>query len=192
MIQRVSENVFTLNGETLPWFTFGCLQWLTNYDLSNKNILEFGSGNSTAWLSKRCNELVSIEANRTWYGKTSELTRHNKKTRVLLREVNEGDLSKVDYYCNAADDMGIDFDIVIVDGILRYECLLKGIILLSKKGGLIIADNWKQSYVWICPACEELMSKYDAQIYEQPDHTDNDGINKWKTAVFTIPKGETM
>jgi hypothetical protein len=51
---------------------------------------------------------------------------------------------------------------------------------------VLIVDNWFQSYVFICPAAVELLKDFEQQIFEQADHTDNDGVNKWKTAIFYI------
>jgi predicted O-methyltransferase YrrM len=103
---------------------------------------------------------------------------------MILRAVNEGDQNKVDFYTFVPD---IDFNIIVVDGILRNECLQHAIKLLSKKGGIIIADNWQQDFVWLSPAAEDLMKPYERKIFVQPDHTNHEG-NAWKTAIFTIPK----
>jgi predicted O-methyltransferase YrrM len=192
LIKKLTDTAYTYEGEQLPWFTLPCLEWLIQQDLSDKTILEYGSGFSTLWLAKRCKDIVSIEANKEWYNKiVAKLIGNLKDTsHYLLRETNEGEQDKIDFYCNAPDSIPFpkQYDIVIVDGILRNECLQKAIKLLSKKGGIIIADNWIQSYVWMSPAAIEIMKPYEVTIFEQSDHINNDGINKWKTAVFKIPK----
>ena len=79
-----------------------------------------------------------------------------------------------------------EYDIISVDGIWRYECLEWALNHLKGREGIIIADNWHQDYVWISPPAEKLMSKYDINIYIQPNHTNHEG-NPWKTVYWKIP-----
>lgn len=170
------------NGLCMPWFTHPCLEELRKWDLKDKRVVEYGAGNSTIWWGQKCKEVFAVEANNQWYIEVRKQMPAN--VTLELRCVNEGDQSQVEFYTAVPD--GFIPDIVVVDGILRYECLKKGIELLSPHGGIIIADNWKQDYVWICPACEELMKPYEAKICVQENHTNHEG-NPWKTAIFTIP-----
>ncbi len=191
MITKITDTAYCDETGVMPWFTIGCLEWLSKQDLSQKTILEFGSGASTAWFAKRCKRIVSIEADKNYFPKTIDAVKGLNNVHISLRECNEGDQSKVDFYCDertCESDFNPHYDIVIVDGVLRNECLQKGIEILGKNGGLIIADNWKQAYVWMSEAAEKLMEPYKRTVYEQADHTNNDGVNKWKTVVFEIPK----
>lgn len=167
-----------------PWYTKPCLDYLSGIDFSDKNILEFGGGYSTIWWSKKSKQVISIEANAEWYNKIKSELNDCKNVTAFLREINEGDQSRISEYTQVPE---IDFDVVIVDGILRNECLQKGIELLSKKGGILIADNWYQDYVWLSPAAIDIMKPYESKIFIQPDHKNHEG-NPWKTAIFTIPK----
>lgn len=169
-----------------PWYTKPCLDFLETLDLKDKNVLEFGAGFSTIWWAKKANSVFSIEANKEWLQKISPEIAENKNTIAVLREVNEGDQSKIDFYTDVSE-IQADFQIVIVDGILRNECLQKGIELLSVNGGLLIADNWQQDFVWMSPAAEKIMEPYERKIFIEPTHKNHEG-NPWKTAVFTIPK----
>ena len=169
-----------------PWYTKPCLEYLETLDLKDKNVLEFGSGWSTIWWAKKETNVVAIETNKEWWGHIYIAITFHKNAGIVLREINEGDQSKVFEYTRVPE-FNANIDIVIVDGILRNECLQKGIELLSKNGGIIIADNWQQDFVWLSPAAEELMKPYERKIFVQPDHTNHEG-NAWKTAIFTIPK----
>jgi len=55
------------------------------------------------------------------------------------------------------------------------------------KGGIFICDNWVQSFVWLSPKAEEIMKPYEVHAFEQKDHTNNDGVNKWKTVYWEFP-----
>jgi hypothetical protein len=72
-------------------------------------------------------------------------------------------------------------DIAIVDGVHRYECIEYAVNIL--KPDILIVDNWMQSFVFMCPSAEEILKPYKKEIFEQANHLDNDGINKWKTMI---------
>lgn len=177
-------------GLWFPWYTLPCLEEISKWDLKDKIVWEFGGGNSTLWWAKKCKHVYTVESNWQWwdyvYKKSEELGIHNLDCE--LREINEGDQVRKEEYTRALFKYP-NPDIVIVDGILRNECLEVGIEVLGNKGGHIIADNFMQSFVWISPAAVELMKPYDTKYFKQEDHQDHDG-SPWQTATFTIPKRE--
>lgn len=167
-----------------PWFTHGALDVIDSWYLPDKKVLEYGSGSSTVWFAVKAKEVVSIEANSEWYGKVvQELNQHNlfHKVNLLLRQVNEGDQTKIDYY--TAIPEGFSPDIVVVDGILRYECILKALTL--PRPLTLIIDNWQQDYVFMCPSAEVALAGFSRKLFIQPDHTEHEG-NPWCTAIFEI------
>lgn len=176
-------------GLIYPWFTRPFLDVLTTWDLKDKNILEFGGGASSIWFAKKAKFVFTVETNFEWYIKIMESMKQMNLDNyaAAYAKINEGDQSKVVEYVNSGED-GIDYDIIVNDGILRTEICQYAIDYFHKKNksGILICDNWIQSYVWISPKAEEIMKPYKSEAYEQEDHKDNDGINKWKTAVFYI------
>lgn len=194
------QKIDTSNGCVFPWFTHPFLAELSTWDLSDKNVLEYGSGRSTAWWATKAKWVVSIEANKDW----ADGVRAELSEKGLL-------YSKVDVHDKVATDSETDFykqrsyieppvathtpgsgkfdwlyyDIIVIDGILRYECLQWAEKYFKEHGGIIIFDNWQQDG-FICPACEELMKPYEQYVFPQPGHTDHHG-NCWKTAFFIIP-----
>lgn len=172
------------NGHIFPWFTHPALEAIKDWDWSNLTVLEYGSGDSTAWLEDKCKKLTSVESDPQWFQTVKSRIKDPKKVNYILAEVNEGDQMNGHKYVNAPDTFkGLKYDVIIVDGIMRFECIEKAIQLKPK---YLIVDNWQQSYVFMCPKAEELLKGYVQEIYEQADHTDNDGVNKWKTAIFHI------
>lgn len=183
------------NGLVYPWFTHPFLAELERWDLRNCNVLEYGGGRSTAWWRKKAAFAVTIEANRDYAGWIeNELIKQDLTNgQLILAESSEGDRTREEEYVAAWTQRGdfltrsFDYDIVVVDGIFRYECMQEGIVLLRENpnGGKLIVDNWDQDG-FLCPACVELMKPYEQEIFQQPDHTDHHG-NQWKTAYFVIP-----
>lgn len=170
-----------------PWITLPALEIISKWDLADKTVWEFGGGNSTIWWAKKCKHVYSVESNWQWWDyvhkKGEEVGVHNFDCE--LSEVNEGDQVNKDKYVRALLKYR-DPDIVVVDGILRNECLQIAIDVLSSKGGYLIADNFFQDYVWLSQAAVELMKPYDTVYCKQPDHTNHEG-NGWQTVIFKIP-----
>lgn len=164
------------NGLVMPWFTHLSLDWMKDQDWSNKKILEFGAGLGDEWLAKKCKELIVIERNKDWIGSSCV---------YIYRPCNDSD-GKADFYLQIPE--GFEPDIIINDDAYRTECCQMAVDYFTKKegGGILISDNWVQSFVWMSPKAEKIMKPYEALIFEQKDHTDNDGVNKWKTAIHFI------
>lgn len=181
--QKVSPNGFIY-----PWFVHKCLDVIEKWPKADKVVLETGGGRSTAWWRDVCKWVDTIEASEKWAQAINEECAMNNLTNG--RVCANGDIPdgvqdrKGEFFALIPTDK--QYDIVVVDGIWRYEMLEWAIKHFGDRKGIIIADNWQQSFVWMSPPSEELMKPYKRDIYEQDDHTDNDGVNKWKTAVFFI------
>lgn len=166
-----------------PWFTHPMLEVLKTWDLKDKSVLEFGGGRSTKWWRNKCKWVTTIDTNKEWTQNIASECAILDNGILLYAQINEGAQEYADIYCNAGDEYG-PYDIVIVDGILRNSCLEKA--LSMPKPIILIADNWYQSYVWLSDSAVDLMKPYEINVFEQANHTNNDGINKWKTAYWEL------
>lgn len=179
--QKIDES----NGLVMLWLTHPFLDWFKTQDLSDKNVIMFGAGLGDAWLSKRCKSLTVIERNPEWLKKASDYVYANgAEVDYILRECNDAS-GMEDFYCQIPSDK--KYDVIINDDAYRTElCQVAIDYFKANGGGLFVCDNWIQSFVWLSPKAEEIMKPYEAMIFEQTDHTDNDGVNKWKTAAWYI------
>jgi hypothetical protein len=166
-----------------PWLTHPALDVIKGWDLANMQVLEWGSGRSTAWWADKCRYVMSIEADLNWFNTVHQelFPTYQDKAELIDRNCNEGDQSKIDFY--TAVPKWYTPDIVVVDGVLRYECILKALTLLRPL--ILIIDNWQQDYVFICPAAEDALQGFTGNVYVQPDHTNHEG-RPWATAIFYI------
>lgn len=167
------------NGLTMPWYSHPALEEIRKWDLADKRVLEYGAGASTLWWGSKCKQVYSIEANEDWFLRINELRPPN--VAVSLRSCNEGDQTKIEFYTSIPDDFIPD--IVVVDGILRYECILKALTL--PRPLILIVDNYMQDYVFVCPAAEEALEDFEGKHYFQPGHTDHSG-RPWQTAIWHL------
>ncbi|WP_208994231.1 hypothetical protein [Aliarcobacter cryaerophilus] len=101
------------NENHIPWYTYPTIEYLNNLDFSNKIILEFGSGSSSTFWAKKSLEVISIEHNQEWYEKVNQNIKKNQK--ILLTEDN-------DNYENSIKKLNKKFDVIVIDGIRRYQC----------------------------------------------------------------------
>lgn len=126
------------DGRPVPWYTYACTEWLSQLDLSALEVFEYGSGNSTRWWAERCRALTSVEHDPVWHGKVAQLLPPD--VRYLLEPA-------VSDYVQSCDG---EYDIVIVDGVYRYDCALHAMRHL-REGGVIIVDN--ADWMWNTASC---------------------------------------
>jgi len=168
------QRIDTENNLVELWLTHGALDEIKSMDLSDKNVIMFGGGRGNKWLSERCKNLVVIERDSAWLDNDGSYT-------TLYRPCNDSNGAE-EMYCEIPKDM--KFDVVINDDAYRFQVIEKA--LTMERPLLLITDNWMQSYVFMCPKGVELLKDFDSHIHEQSDHLDNDGVNKWKTAIHFI------
>lgn len=167
-----------------PWLTHPALDEIKGWDLSDMQVLEWGAGLSTIWWADKCRHVMSIEADGKWFVDINERLIEKElkhKVDLIYRPTNEGDQTKIDFYTDVPK--WYTPDIVVVDGVLRYECILKALTL--SRPLILIIDNWQQDYVFICPAAEKALEGFTGNVYVQPDHTNHEG-RPWATAIFYI------
>lgn len=167
-----------------PWLTHPSMDVIKSWDLADKKVLEWGSGLSTIWWADKCKYVYSIEADRNWFARIVELkngTGLQAKAEIHYRNVQEGDQTKIDFYTDVP--AWFQPNIVVVDGVLRYECILKALTL--PRPLTLIVDNWQQDYVFICPAAVEALRSFTGNVYIQPDHTNHEG-RPWQTGIWII------
>jgi hypothetical protein len=117
-------------GNPSPWMTYPIINFLEGKDFAEKRVLEWGAGQSTLWWSERAKQVVSYEADPSWF----EVVRSRAPANVTLRLVNENvDAPPVEL-------RGERFDVIVVDGLDRLGCARASIDLLAEDGALILDD----------------------------------------------------
>jgi len=176
---RLIENEWRWFDEELnipyPWYTSPCLKHLITLGLQGKTVFEYGVGDSTEWWRKKGTIIDGVDNNIEWALKTGAQYKHHTYE-----------------YINAIDT-GKLYDIIVVDGEWRDECVygvvdseLKypSIFKYLKPYGLVIIDNYKQPSVqehW--PLTEAVIERLRLQVtyFKEPDHYD------WQTIILKKP-----
>lgn len=118
------------SSEIIPWITYPALEYISQIDFSDKTILEWGAGNSSIYFSKRFKHLTSVEHNKNWFMKVKEFGLKNQN----LIHADENN------YLSVVQDLETNFDVVLIDAIMRDECVAIAPTILNDNG-LIILDN---------------------------------------------------
>ena len=152
----------------VPWYTYPAIEYLGQFDFSAKNIFEYGCGNSSIFWAKLANSVTSVEIDTQWYENINSLKPNNLNIQLRISR---------DSYISSIQESNTLYDLVIIDGIYRYECARKSIQYLAMDG-LLILDN-SERYPKLC----EEIRKHDLL---QVDFFGYGPINyyTWTTSIF--------
>lgn len=127
------------NSKPLPWVTYGFIDFISDRLNKNMNIFEYGSGNSTLWYGEKVNSVTSVEHDKNWYEKVKNSM--PKNVTINYQElIYNGEYSKFSSISN------IKFDIVIVDGRDRVNCVKNAINSIKENGIIVLDDSEREKY----------------------------------------------
>ena len=121
-------------------------------------ILEWGSGNSTLYFPFHVasrSEWISIEHQAGWAEKTRNAITQSGNERIRVYHIPNTEEPKVgedgDYdgfrdYILFPTSLGNKFDVILVDGRARVECMQIGWMLLDRRGLMILHDAQRARY----------------------------------------------
>lgn len=121
-----------------------------------KQCLEWGSGLSTIYWNTRysfIDKWIAVEHNLEWYVRVLKEIGLSDQVRLFF-------LPNTRLYYHIFNNLDYKFDFILVDGILREECLNVAKNIVSKDGFVLLHDSGRSSYRgWfdIFPHYEELI-----------------------------------
>jgi predicted O-methyltransferase YrrM len=122
-------------GRPIPWLTYPALDFLADRVHPALAVFEYGTGNSTLWWGPRVSRLVSCEHDKEWFAAfKAKVTCAN--TTYLLRRCKGG----CQEYQQEISGYRDAFDILVIDGRERVDCMRNGFGAL-RLGGVVIWDN---------------------------------------------------
>jgi len=141
----------------LPWWTFGAIDHvdaILQRRGSDMVAFEYGSGASTLWLSRRCRAVYSVEHDVEWAERTRALCAMHDNVEILAvppvplpnasarcRSGRSGWREhSFDGYVESIRRFPFSFDLIVIDGRCRSECLEEARDKLTD-GGVIVFDN---------------------------------------------------
>jgi len=127
------------DGKPIPWMNFPVIKLLEEKLTSDLNLFEYGSGYSTYYFADKVKSVVSVESNEDWY----HLIRSHLPNNVTLI-FKETDINGE--YCRTINYTKDHYDVVVVDGRDRVNCVKHGISALSAAGVILLDDSQRERY----------------------------------------------
>jgi hypothetical protein len=124
------------NGEPLPWFTYPAIEYLKQFNFSDKRVFEYGAGNSSLFWAARAGEVVAVESDREWYTRISATCPPNLYLNMHADKEN---------YVSCITRQNAGFDVIVIDGQWRNACAAVCVACLNRHG-IIIIDNSDRHY----------------------------------------------
>lgn len=109
------------------------MDFIDTLDFSRDTVLEFGSGQSTLWWSQKAESVTAVEESTEWFHYVQRSLDEIPNATVHL----ETDLNR---YAALPRSWDRTFDVVIVDGGDRAQCMRTALDVVDDHG-LVILDN---------------------------------------------------
>ena len=133
---------FSKLGEPIPWLTYSFIYFIEERLNSKMSILEFGSGNSTLYWSKRVKHVDSIEHDPVWFKKVKSLYLPQNVNINLKNTGENGNYSNLSKTLKKTR-----FSMILVDGVERVNCLKNNYTLLEDNGVMVLDDSERDEYL---------------------------------------------
>jgi len=127
------------NKNPLPWVTYSFIDFIENRLKKDMIIFEYGSGNSTLYYGAKVKEVHTVEHDLEWFEKLEKAMPINVIIKYTQLEYG-GD------YAKSSLNSGIKYDIVIVDGRDRVNCMINSLNSIKNNGVIILDDSERKAY----------------------------------------------
>jgi hypothetical protein len=122
---------------------------------TDTEVLEWGSGQSTAQIATRVRSLVSIEHDKTWYAKLRPRLElfHNvdylfvpPNTPYDEKRDGDGNAEQFKNYTMRPLTLARTFDVILIDGRARIGCAAEAAFVINPDGFIFIHDYDRTAY----------------------------------------------
>ena len=127
------------NGSPIPWMNFPVISFLEDRLQKDFTVFEYGSGYSTLFYAERVKFIRTIEYNKDWYKLIKERLPANAEIHFVEKDV-DGE------YCRSINSTDEKYDVVVIDGRDRVNCLKQAVKKLTERGVLLLDDSQREKY----------------------------------------------
>lgn len=127
------------DGEPVPWMNYSAVALLDERLSKDLVLFEYGSGYSTRFFAKRVQRVISVEYDPVWY---EHVAANASENLTLLQRDKDVDGS----YCRAASEFAEDFDVIVVDGRDRANCVRQAVDKLTERGVILLDDSDRERF----------------------------------------------
>lgn len=143
LYDRAAFELYQRRHPEAPWLPKETIELLNRLLRRGDNVLEWGSGRSSAWIGKQTHTLRTIEHDRVWFDQTDRQLKADGLSQVTLDLLSPEPRSDpaASPYVRVIDEFADgSLDVIFVDGEHRAACTLGSIPKLAA-GGLLILDD---------------------------------------------------
>lgn len=175
IVLQLKYKYFLKNNPGVPWMAPKAIAYMDKVIDKNFQMLEWGSGGSTTWFSKRAKHVTSVEDNQSWFERVRRTFEQEKITNIDYRFIPTDHSidqekciqeKKIPEYVAVVNGFQQDyFDMIIVDGSFRNVCINQSPRFL-KPGGYLVLDNsnWMSFEKWGIPKNWQLVCHDDVGV----------------------------
>ena len=127
------------SGLPVPWMNYSVIEFLRSRLNEELLVFEYGCGYSTLFFSRYVREVNAVESKFDWYELIKSQMPHNC-------EVVYKDLSADHQYEEAISTFQKNYDLVVIDGRRRVECLRYLLPFLDERGAILLDDSSRRRY----------------------------------------------
>ncbi|HEX2813230.1 MAG TPA: class I SAM-dependent methyltransferase [Sphingopyxis sp.] len=126
----------------LPWWNVAATREAETFlhARTGARVFEYGAGASTVWLSQHAGEVISVEHHEEWHRRLRPAIQPFAHASLWHRAL-EGTA-----YIDAIMEAGGLFDLIVIDGRRRTECLTRAITRLKPDGMILFDDSGRRRY----------------------------------------------
>lgn len=156
--------------DNLPWLQPRAIDWIQQYLMRRTAaVFEWGAGGSTLWFARYADHVISVEHDPFWHIEVVTALQAQGSRNAVVAWVSEfGPYAEFIHNCSKL------FDLILVDGIARNECIRNAIDHLQP-GGMLVVDN------------TERITEYEEGIELLRDWHRQDFTGDWTTSLFIKP-----
>lgn len=125
-----------------PWLVPAAVAVMDEYLAARDGarVFEWGAGGSTLWFARRAAIVTTVEHNLEWHNRVAVALSGLPSNPVALVWMP----AERGMYAEWIHNSAWGFDLILVDGILRNECIANAILYL-RHGGLLVVDNTERA-----------------------------------------------
>ena len=138
----IQQRSIDRDGNPVPWYSYAAIEYLKTLNLENSRIFEYGCGGSSVFWAERAKQVIAAENDSKWASIVNSYAIPNLK--VIESTTREK-------YINLPEELGGNFDMVVIDGRYRHDCVHIASRVVSETG-IIVLDNAD----WYPDACSTL------------------------------------
>lgn len=158
----------------IPWWNVAATDDVAAFlkRRGNARVFEFGSGASTVWLARRSGSVTTVEHDPDWAGRLTETIAGLDNASLSVAGYDPDGPPAEQPYLRSIEGTGL-YDLIVVDGRLRVQCLTAAIAHLKPDGIIVFDDSGRQRYRAGIAACGLRETHYRGLSYcvPYPDHT---------------------